>query len=102
MLGKRLRMARALRNMTQMELGIKAGFDEETASSRISHYENEVHATDYAAACRIADALEIPEAYLYARDEALAALILQYHEAKIEYPGSLVIFTPYTDPKKKS
>lgn len=94
MIGKRLKIARVNAGLTQTELGVRAGLDEESASSRVSSYENEVHAPDFGLACKFAAALDTPEAYFYAVDDDLATVILQYHQYKKSHSGSIVFVKP--------
>jgi transcriptional regulator with XRE-family HTH domain len=63
---KRLRQAREDTGLSQKELGILAGLDPFVASTRINRYEQGVHAADLATAKRLAKALGVPLAYLYA------------------------------------
>ncbi|AKE59665.1 transcriptional regulator [Citrobacter amalonaticus Y19] len=79
MMGKRLKISRINAGLKQAELGVRAGLDEESASARISSYENEVHAPDFRLVRKIAAVLDVPEAYFYAVEDDLAELILRYH-----------------------
>ncbi|WP_240783118.1 helix-turn-helix transcriptional regulator [Escherichia sp. E2748] len=94
MIGKRLKIARINAGLTQTELGVRAGLDEESASSRISSYENEVHSPDFGLARKFAAVLDIPEAYFYAVDDDLATVILQYHQYRKNHAGSIVFVKP--------
>lgn len=76
--GRRLREARAARDISQKRLGILAGMDEFTASARINQYERDKHVPDFSIARRLARALGIPVVYLYAEDDDLAELLLSY------------------------
>ncbi len=93
MIGKRLRLARVNAGLTQIELGSRAGLDEESASSRVSQYEREVNQPDFRLACQFARVLDVPEAYFYAIDDELAMMILQYHRYKKNHPDSAVMLT---------
>ncbi len=75
---KRIRQARELAGFSQQELGIKAGIDELSASSRISQYERGVHSPDFPTAERLAKALRVPAPFFYATDGTLAAWILAF------------------------
>jgi transcriptional regulator with XRE-family HTH domain len=75
---KRIRQARELAGLSQQELGVKAGIDELSASSRISQYERGVHAPDFPTAERLAKALRVPAPFLYAADDSLAIWILAF------------------------
>lgn len=76
--GKRLKEARVRAQLSQKQLGIKAGMDEFSASPRINQYERGKHTPDYGTVERLAEVLGVPAPYFYARDEALAQLILSF------------------------
>jgi len=69
-----------LRQLSQKELGIHAGLDPFVASTRINRYEQGVHEPDMATIERLASALAVPTAYLFADDERLARMILAFHQ----------------------
>jgi transcriptional regulator with XRE-family HTH domain len=75
---KRIRQARELAGLSQQELGIRAGIDELSASSRISQYERGVHAPDFPTAERLAKVLRVPAPFFYATDDTLATWILAF------------------------
>lgn len=75
---KRLKEARARANISQRRLGIAAGIDQFSASSRINHYERGRHKPDYGMAERLAKVLGCPTAYFYAREDDLAELIMVF------------------------
>lgn len=81
MFGCRLRQARERLGLTQEGLAVHAGIDEFTASARISQYETGKHHPRYEIACKLAEALHVPVAFLYARDEPTAQLLLRWQEA---------------------
>jgi transcriptional regulator with XRE-family HTH domain len=72
---RRLKEARKAAGLSQKKLGIEAGLDEFVASTRINRYEVGVHDVDLGTATRLARALGVPLAYLYAEDDKLARLI---------------------------
>ena len=72
---ERLRHARLQAGLTQIQLGVRAGIDEFSASARVNQYERGVHAPDYGTAVRLATALHVPISYLFESDETLAKLI---------------------------
>lgn len=76
--GRRLRMARLNAGLPQDRLGVLIGFDEGTASARMSRYETGVHQPQYETAVDIANVLGIPTAYLYCEDDDLAKVILEW------------------------
>ena len=63
--------------LSQDKLGVLLGLDEQTASTRISRYENGIHEPPLKTAQSIATTLGVPLAYLYCDDNRLAELILQ-------------------------
>jgi len=76
---KRLKEARRELNLSQEALGILAGIDEDSASARMNQYEKGKHEPDFTMVERIAKALNVPESYLYAKDEQAASLLKQLH-----------------------
>ncbi|TDR45574.1 helix-turn-helix protein [Tahibacter aquaticus] len=64
--------------MSQKDLGIAAGLDEFVASTRINRYETGVHEPDLETAGRLAQALGVPLAYLFADDDRQARLLLAF------------------------
>jgi len=58
-IGKRIRMIRNLRGMTQKELGISIGFDEKTSDVRIAQYEAETRIPKENLVTAIAGALQV-------------------------------------------
>jgi len=73
---KRLREARTRAELSQKQLGIKAGIDEFSASPRINQYERGKHAPDYSTVERLAKVLKVPTPFFYAGDDDLAKIIL--------------------------
>ena len=80
MLPHRLKSARKRSGFTQERLGILAGIDEATARARMNQYEKGTHTPDFQLVCKIAEALQVPACYLYAVEDDLAELILEYRE----------------------
>jgi transcriptional regulator with XRE-family HTH domain len=78
----RLREARETYGISQRNLGIKAGLDDFVASTRVNRYETGVHQPDLQTLQRIADVLDLPVAYFFAEDDALAELIKAYRRGK--------------------
>nr|WP_245188202.1 helix-turn-helix transcriptional regulator [Frateuria flava] len=75
---RRLKEARLRCQLSQKELGIQAGLDPFVASTRVNRYELGVHEPDIATIERLAAALGVPTAYLFADDDRLARLILAF------------------------
>jgi len=75
---RRLKQARTDRRFSQSDLGVKAGLDPFVAATRINRYEKGVHEPDMATIARLAEALKVPTAYLFAEDDRLARMILAF------------------------
>ncbi|EGD1139004.1 helix-turn-helix transcriptional regulator [Salmonella enterica] len=80
MIPERLKYARKLRGYTQERLGINAGIEESTATSRISQYESGTYSPDFNLVQNIAKVLRVPACYFYCDDEELAEYLLYYYE----------------------
>ncbi|KLI98714.1 helix-turn-helix transcriptional regulator [Luteimonas sp. FCS-9] len=76
---RRLREAREAHGVSQRNLGIEAGLDDFVASTRVNRYETGVHQPDLQTLQRLAAVLDLPVAYFYAEDEALARMIAAHH-----------------------
>lgn len=79
-ISKRMREARLRLGISQATLGIAAKMDQFVASARINQYETGRHLPDFSTAERIAEALNVPTPYLYAREDSLAEWILTYQK----------------------
>lgn len=75
---RRLKEARQRCQLSQKQLGLQAGLDPFVASTRINRYELGVHKPDLAMVARLAEALKVPVAYLFAEDQRLADMILAF------------------------
>jgi transcriptional regulator with XRE-family HTH domain len=80
---RRLKEARLRRQLSQKQLGIQAGLDPFVASARINRYELGVHEPDMATIERLAAALAVPTAYLFADDDRLARMILAFEQLPV-------------------
>jgi transcriptional regulator with XRE-family HTH domain len=78
--GKRLREARTLKGISQKQLGILAGIDQFSASSRINQYERGKHTPDFLTAKQLARQLGVPVAFFYSGDDKSAEAILLFEK----------------------
>lgn len=78
-LPRRLKAVREQKGLSQRQLGIAAGLDRFVASTRVNRYERGVHRPDPVTIQRLADALDVPSAYLFVSDDQLAKVILTFH-----------------------
>jgi transcriptional regulator with XRE-family HTH domain len=76
---KRMKEARTRAGLSQERLGVLAGIDEMSASSRMNQYEKGKHEPDFTMVERIAKVLNVPESYFYAKDDEAAWLLVTLH-----------------------
>ena len=76
---RRLKEARKRAGLSQEKLGIEAGLDPMSASTRMNRYELGKRVPDPDLVERIAAVLKVPAAYFYATRDDEAALLLQFH-----------------------
>ena len=79
---KRLRAARTEADLSQKNLGIKAGIDQFSASARMNQYETDKHVPDFGTIKRIARVLKVPTAYFYCENDELAEMIKKWSPSK--------------------
>lgn len=79
-IARRLREARLRKRLTQERLGLLAGVDEFTASTRINQYEREKHVPSFPVIKRLAEVLDVPAEWFYLEDDAQAQTVLRYHQ----------------------
>lgn len=77
---KRLKEARIRAGLTQQELGVLAGIEEENASAKMNQYEQGVHVPKFPRLKALAKALKVPTAYFYAESNELAELLHAYEK----------------------
>lgn len=61
--------------LSQKQLGVLAGIDEFSASSRVNQYEVGKHLPDLTTVYKLAEVLGVPAAYFYADDDQLAEIV---------------------------
>ena len=89
----RMKTARERLGISQMELGVRAGIDEFSASARINQYERGKHAPDFSTARNLAKVLGVPAAYFYTEEDSLAELISLFGKLKASERKALVAFS---------
>ncbi|MFC5583064.1 helix-turn-helix domain-containing protein [Rhodanobacter terrae] len=75
---KRLKAARTLRGLSQRALGGLVSDDKANGSVRINRYEQQVNRADMDTAAALAEALNVPLAYLFAEDDDQADMLLAF------------------------
>lgn len=78
-LALRLKEARKRAGISQERLGIDAGLDEMSASTRMNRYELGKRVPDLALVERFAEVLDVPACYFYAVSNDEARLLLAFH-----------------------
>lgn len=89
---RRLKEARVEAGVSQETLGVMAGIDEASASARMNQYERNKHEPDFTMVERIAKALDVPESYLYTKDDDAAWLLVQFHRMRAAKRKEVIIF----------
>ncbi|PKG63527.1 MULTISPECIES: helix-turn-helix domain-containing protein [Pseudoalteromonas] len=88
----RLKQARAKSGITQKQLGILIGMDENSASGRMNHYEKGRHIPDLATLKKIADELNVPLNYFFCEDDESARLAIEVSKLQNEQKKELMEF----------
>ncbi|EEX0844280.1 helix-turn-helix transcriptional regulator [Escherichia coli] len=78
MLITRLKEARRRAGLTQEKLGILAGLDEASASTRINQYEKGKYSPNFETVSNLAKVLNVPVSFLYTPEDDLAQFILLF------------------------
>lgn len=76
--GRRLKEARLRAGLSQEQLGIEAGLDPMSASTRMNRYELGKRAPNFELVEELAKVLEVPTPYFYATDDSVAKLIVSF------------------------
>ncbi len=76
----RLKQARAKSGITQKQLGILIGMDENSASGRMNHYEKGRHIPDLATLKKIADELDVPLNYFFCENDDMAKIAILFNK----------------------
>ena len=77
----RLVQARQLRGLSQRALGDRMGLGKTTGSTRINRYEQQTSACSFESLGELAEALQVPAAYLLADSAPMADAILELGKA---------------------
>jgi transcriptional regulator with XRE-family HTH domain len=76
---KRLKEARMIANLSQEQLGIRAGLEEASASARMNRYELGKRTPDFELVQRFSKVLNVPAAYFFSDDDEIAWLLVVLH-----------------------
>jgi transcriptional regulator with XRE-family HTH domain len=74
-----MKEARLRAGLSQERLGVLAGIDEMSSSARMNQYERGKHVPDFSLVERIARVLDVPECYLYCKEDDLAQILIRLH-----------------------
>jgi transcriptional regulator with XRE-family HTH domain len=75
-IGKRLKQARLSAGLSQEALGLEAGLEAESASTRMNRYEVGTRAPSHELMERVAKVLGVPASFFYETDNTIADLLL--------------------------
>jgi transcriptional regulator with XRE-family HTH domain len=78
-LGKRLKEGRLLAGLSQEQLGILAGLEEDSASARMNRYERGARVPGVDLLVRIGSVMDLPLTYFFADDDDEAMLVVAFH-----------------------
>ncbi|WP_414445618.1 helix-turn-helix domain-containing protein [Burkholderia sp. 22PA0106] len=78
-LARRLKEARQRVGISQERLGIEAGLDPMSASTRMNRYELGKRVPDMELVERLAGVLRVPAAFFYAANDIEAELLVKFH-----------------------
>lgn len=81
---RRLKEARQRLGISQAAVGIAVAVNPSGASTRLNRYEKGVYEPDMETAARIAEVLNVPLPWLFASDENLAELILNFSSLSLD------------------
>lgn len=99
-LAKRLKAARIQAGLSQEQLGIDAGFEPASASTRMNRYELGKRVPDPALVERLGEALNLPAAYFYAVDDQEAELLARFHRLSKSAKKQLLLLIDEMAPKR--
>jgi len=89
---RRLKEARLLKGLSQERLGIEAGLDPMSASTRMNRYENGLRVPDAQLVEQIALILGVPVAFLHSTNDDEAALLLKFHRLSKKQRPKVIAF----------
>jgi transcriptional regulator with XRE-family HTH domain len=91
-IGKRLKEARLEAGLSQEQLGVRAGIEEDSASARMNRYERGTRSPGFDLLQRIGNVLDLPVTYFYSSDDAEAQLLIAFHRMSSESKRALLEF----------
>lgn len=74
----RLKEARVKKGRSQEQLGLDAGLDPMSASTRMNRYELAKRTPDFSLVEKFAEVLDVPPPYFFSKDDDMAELILNF------------------------
>lgn len=89
-LAKRLKEARLRAGISQERLGLAAGLDEMSASTRMNRYEQGKRSPDLELVERIGQVLGLPAAYFFTADDDMAEMLALFYRLDTKSRLSLV------------
>lgn len=87
---KRIREARSVIGISQRQLGVNIGLELTVASSRMNQYEQGKRVPDFGTLELIAEALDVPVAYFFCKDDKMAELVKLFDHLSDEDKDALL------------
>ena len=78
-IARRLKEARLRAGLSQEQLGLEAGLEPESASTRMNRYETGTRVPDLELMERVGAVLGVPAAYFYASNDQMAELLIAFN-----------------------
>ena len=99
-LAKRLKEARIRAGLSQERLGLEAGLDEMSASTRMNRYELGKRIPDPKLVERFGEALNVPAAFFYAAEDETAELLIRFHQLSEPERSQVISFMRALEAKR--
>ena len=86
----RLKEARIKKGYSQEQLGLDAGLDPMSASTRMNRYELAKRTPDFSLVEKFAEVLDVPPPYFFSKDDDMAELILCFSKLRTQQKSELL------------
>ena len=86
----RLKEARVKKGRSQEQLGLDAGLDPMSASTRMNRYELAKRTPDFSLVEKFAEVLNVPPPYFFTKDDDMAELILCFSKLRAQQKTELI------------
>jgi transcriptional regulator with XRE-family HTH domain len=87
---RRLKEARIKKSYSQEQLGLEAGLDPMSASTRMNRYELAKRTPDFSLVEKFAEVLNVPPPYFFSKEDDMAEMILHFSKLRDEQKAGLL------------